>query len=63
LNEEALGHVYDLGGGETKGDILYVPLLKRERGATVEEINGRWRDSLRGQRNMERMKSKADKLT
>ena len=63
LNEEALGHVYDLGGGETKDDILYVPLLKRERGATVEEINGRWRDSLRGQRNMERMKSKADKLT
>ena len=67
VNEETPGYVYDLGGGETKDDALYVPLLQRERGATVEEINSRWKNSMRGQRNMERMTKKvaekAEKLT
>ncbi|KAF8326398.1 pseudouridine synthase [Cantharellus anzutake] len=39
---------YDLGGGETRDEMRYVPLLERERGATVEEINNRRKGRKRG---------------
>lgn len=55
---------YPLGGGsvhvESKGRAHYTPLLKRDRGASIDDQNRRWREGARGKRNLEKMAKKRE---
>ena len=49
-----------MGGGTLQPEARYTPLLKRERGGSIEEANRRWREGAKGKRNLEKMARRAE---